>query len=139
MTGAAAALDDLLVVCERDALPAARLPVDYASHCAEVEALRTTLLASLSGLHSRTGEVTFISSVTGAGLDTTILDGDYWFANLRQPVLFEQSVRWAYEHGYRTFVESSLLPVLSVGIHETLEEYGDDHSVVGTPPPVRLP
>ena len=66
------------------------------------------------------------------GWTPSILDGDYWFANLRQPVPFEQAVRWAYENGYRTFIESSPHPVLTVGIQESLEDYGDDHSVVGT-------
>ena len=132
VTGNAAALDDLMAVCERDDVPATRIPVDYASHSADVEALRETLRESLSGLQPRTGDIEFISAVTGAGLDTSILDGDYWFANLRQPVLFEQAVRWSYEHGYRTFIESSPHPVLNVGIQESLEDYGDDHSVVGT-------
>jgi acyl transferase domain-containing protein len=128
VTGNAAALDEMMTVCERDELSATRIPVDHFSHSAHVEELRETLRESLSGLQPRTGEFAFISAVTGAGLDTTILDGDYWFANLRQPVLFEQSVRWAYEHGYRTFVEFSPHPVLSVGIQESLEDYGDDHS-----------
>ena len=118
--------------CERDDLPATRIPVDYASHSAHVEELRETLRESLSGLQPRTGDIAFISAVTGAGLDTSILDGDYWFANLRQPVLFEQAVRWAYEHGYRTFIESSPHPVLTVGIQESLEDYDDDHTVVAT-------
>jgi polyketide synthase 12 len=129
VTGNAAALDELMTVCARDGLSATRIPVDYASQSAHMEGLRETLRESLSGLQPRTGEFAFISAVTGAGLDTTILDGDYWFANLRQPVLFEQSVRWAYEHGYRTFVEFSPHPVLSVGIQESLDDYGDDHSV----------
>ena len=94
--------------------------------------MRETLRESLSGLRPRTGDIAFISAVTGAELDTSSLDGDYWFANLRQPVLFEQAVRWAYEHGYRTFIESSPHPVLTVGIQESLEEYGDDHCVVAT-------
>src|SRR6185503_9353404 len=98
----------------------------YASHSADVEELRETLRELLSGLRPRTGDIAFISAVTGAGLDTSVLDGDYWFANLRQPVLFEQSVRWSYEHGYRTFIESSLHPVLKVDILESLEECGDD-------------
>ena len=132
VTGNAAALDELMAGCERDDVPATRIPVDYASHSAQVEELRETLRESLSGLQPRTGDIAFISAVTGAGLDTSILDGDYWFANLRQPVLFEQAVRWSYEHGYRTFVESSPHPVLTVGIQESLEDYGDDHSVVGT-------
>jgi polyketide synthase 12 len=132
VTGNAAALDELMIVCERDEVPATRIPVDYASHSAHVEELRETLRELLSGLLPRTGDVEFISAVTGAGLDPKILDGDYWFANLRQPVLFEQAVRWSCEHGYRTFVESSPHPVLIAGIQESLEEYGDDHSVVGT-------
>ena len=132
VTGNAAALDELIAVCERDEVPVTRIPVDYASHSAHVEELRETLRESLSGLQPRTGDIAFISAVTGAGLDTTILDGDYWFANLRQPVLFEQAVRWSYEHGYRTFVESSPHPVLIAGIQESLEDCGDDHSVVGT-------
>ena len=132
VTGNAVALDDLMAACERDDVPVTRIPVDYASHSADVEALRETLHESLSGLQPRTGDIEFISAVTGAGLDTSILDGDYWFANLRQPVLFEQSVRWSYEHGYRTFIESSPHPVLTVGIQESLEDYGDDQSVIGT-------
>jgi polyketide synthase 12 len=132
VTGNAIALTELMARCERDGLSATRIPVNYASHSAEVGQLRETLRESLSGLRPQAGDIAFISAVTGARLDASILDDDYWFANLRQPVLFEQAVRWSYEHGYRTFIESSPHPVLTVGIEESLEEYGDDHSVVGT-------
>ena len=132
VTGNAAALDELMAKCDGDEVRITRIPVDYASHSSEVDALRETLRESLSGLRPRTGDIAFISAVTGAELDTSSLDGDYWFANLRQPVLFEHAVRWAYEHSYRTFIESSPHPVLTVGIEESLEEYGDDHSVVAT-------
>jgi polyketide synthase 12 len=47
-------------------------------------------------------------------------------------VLFEQAVRWWYEHGYRTFIESSPHPVLNDCIEESLANCGTDHSVVGT-------
>jgi len=132
VTGSTAALDELMARCEQDDLPANRISVDYASHSTQVEEMRETLRASLSGLRPQKGDVEFISTVTGAGLDTSILDGDYWYANLRQPVLFEQALRWCYEHGYRTFIESSPHPLLTGGIEESLEDYGDDHSVVGT-------
>lgn len=126
VTGDAAALDDLVAACERDDVLATRIPVDHASHSARVEELRETLRDSLSGLQPRTGDITFISTVTGAGLETSILDGEYWFANLRQTVLFEQAVRWAYEHGYRRFIESSPHPVLTVGIEESLLDCRDN-------------
>lgn len=132
VTGTTAALDELIAVCERDEVSATRIPVDYASHSIQVEELRETLRESLSGVQPRPAEITFISSVTGAGLDPWCLDGDYWFANLRQPVLFEHAVRWAYEHGYHTFIEASAHPVLTAGVQETLDDYGDDHCVVGT-------
>ena len=124
VTGIAAALEDLMAVCDRDDVPAARIPGDYASHSSEVETLRETLRDTLSGLQPQTADIAFISAVTGAGLDTSILDGEYWFANIRQPVLFEQAVRWSYEHGYRTFLEVSPHPVLNDGIQELLEECG---------------
>lgn len=111
---------------------AAETITDYASHSPEMDVLRETVRRSLSGLEPRAGDIVFISAVTGAGLDASILDGDYWFANLRQPALFEQAVRWSYEHGYRTFVESSPHPVLTAGLQESLEEFGGDHSVIGT-------
>ncbi len=126
ITGYASALDQLMARCERDDVPAARLPVGYTSHATQVEPLRETLRETLSGLQPRTGDIPFISGVTGAGLDTSILDGDYWFANLRQPVLFEQAVRWSYEHGYRAFVEASPHPVLKEAIQESLQQYGPD-------------
>jgi polyketide synthase 12 len=136
VTGDAGALDELMVMCERDEVPVTRIPVDYASHSTQVEELHDPLRGLLSGLRPRTGDIAFISAVTGAELDTSILDADYWYANLRQPVLFEQAVRWAYEHGYRTFVESSPHPVLTVGIQESLEDDGERHredpTAVGT-------
>nr|WP_157900542.1 type I polyketide synthase [Mycobacterium rhizamassiliense] len=132
VTGDAAACDELIAACEREDVQAKRIPVDYASHSAHVDQLRETLSESLSGLRPRTGEISFISAVTGAELDTASLDGDYWFTSLRQPVLFQEAVRWAYENGFDTFIESSPHPVLTIGIQESLEDYGDNHAVVGT-------
>ncbi len=132
VTGEAATLDELMAACEHDEVPATRIPVDYASHSDHVGVLREGLRASLAGLQPRTGEIEFISGVTGAGLDASILDPEYWFANLRQPVLFEQAVKWAYERGYRTFIESSPHPVLTVGVQESLGDYDADQTVVGT-------
>lgn len=132
VTGDVASLSALMIRCKRDDIPANHIPVDYASHSTHVDELRDTLRESLSGLRPRTGDIAFISTVTGAGLDTSILDGDYWFANLRQPVLFEQAVLWAHDHGYRTFVEASPHPVLAAAITGSLDEIDDDHRVIAT-------
>ncbi|MFV8319723.1 acyltransferase domain-containing protein [Mycobacterium sp. 23] len=92
------------------------------THCAEVDTLRQRLRVSLGGMRPRCADVPFISSVTGAGLDTSILDADYWFANLQQAGLFNEAVRWSCERGYRTFIECSPCPVLIPGIQKFLGE-----------------
>lgn len=86
----------------------------------EVELTREALLDELDGLRPNHTDTEFISTVTGAALDTEILDVEYWFANLRQPPLTEHAVRWAYERGYHTFVESTLEPVLATDIQDWL-------------------
>lgn len=122
VTGAPAAIDEVTVELERADVSAERIPVEFALACHQIEEARPALRESLAELQPHTGDVVFISSVTGAALDTSILDGDYWFANLRQPVLFEQAVRWSHEHAYHTFIEASAEPVLISGIRELLSD-----------------
>ena len=124
VTGTEAAIDELLAALKRDDVPADRIPVEFALHSPQFDELHTVLRESLADLQPRSTDVTFISSVTGAGLDTSILDGDYWYANMRQPVLFEQAVQWAHWHGYHTFIEASPEPVLTAEIREALEVHG---------------
>ncbi len=123
VTGPPAAVEDLMAELERNGVSALRLPVDYPADCGQIDELLPALRTSLSDLAPRRAEISFVSSVTGAGLDTSILDGDYWFANLRQTVLFEQAVRWVCEHGYRTFIETSPTPVLVECIRESVDQY----------------
>ncbi|MFB8240332.1 SDR family NAD(P)-dependent oxidoreductase, partial [Kitasatospora purpeofusca] len=110
-----------------------RIPVDYASHSAHVEDIRTELLARLDGLTPRPSAVPFYSTLSGGLLeDTTALDADYWYRNLRGTVRFEQATRALFADGYRVLLESSPHPVLTVGVLETAEDAGADATAVGT-------
>ncbi|MFF0390307.1 SDR family NAD(P)-dependent oxidoreductase [Kitasatospora sp. NPDC004615] len=110
-----------------------RIPVDYASHSVHVEDLRTELLARLDGLTPRPAAVPLYSTLTGGLLeDTTVLDADYWYRNLRGTVLFEQATRALLADGYQVLLESSPHPVLTVGVLETAEDAGADATAVGT-------
>ncbi|MGC4750683.1 type I polyketide synthase, partial [Micromonospora sp. DT201] len=93
---------------------ARRLPVDYASHCAHVDVLRTELeqLAVAPG----PGRVPFYSTVSP---DETVFDAGYWFRNLRQPVRFYDAVTRAVDDGLGLFVEVSPHPVLVAAIEDT--------------------
>ncbi|WP_431233306.1 acyltransferase domain-containing protein [Mycolicibacterium psychrotolerans] len=132
VAGSTVAIADLLARCEREHLPVKQIPLPYASHSIHMEELRECLRQQLADVRPIPTPITFISTVTGAAAAASVLDGDYWFANLRQPVLFEDAVRWAYGRGHRTFIECSPQQTLSADIEESLDDCGDDVTVVGT-------
>ncbi|WP_156687849.1 type I polyketide synthase [Mycobacterium sp. Marseille-P9652] len=119
VSGEVDALDELVGFCADLDLRTRRIDVDYASHSVEVEAIRGELTDVLDGIEPRSTRTAFFSTVTGNRLDTSGLDAEYWYRNIRQTVQFDQAVRTACEHGYRTFVESSPHPALIAGIEAT--------------------
>ena len=128
-------LQELLKVCEAEGVRARSIPVDYAAHSVGVEAIREELLDGCSAIAPRSGDVPFFSAVTGELLDTSELNGAYWYRNLRETVQFEQVTRAVLDHGCRTFIELSPHPVLTVGAQETVDEVlgdSDDAVVVGS-------
>ncbi|WP_142280911.1 SDR family NAD(P)-dependent oxidoreductase, partial [Mycobacterium palustre] len=132
VSGEVAALEELVGFCADLDLRTRRIDVDYASHSVEVESIRDELAAALAGIEPRSSRVAFFSTVTGSRLDTAGLDVAYWYRNIRQTVQFEQAVRSACEHGYRTFIESSPHPALVAGIEDTFNHCatGDAEAIV---------
>ncbi|WP_225447097.1 type I polyketide synthase [Streptacidiphilus sp. PB12-B1b] len=121
VSGEAQALAALLADCDRRGVRARALPVDYASHSVQVERIREELLAVLAGVRPRRGRVPLFSTVTGDWLDTSVMDADYWYRNLRQTVRFDTAVRSLAEQGYDAFVEASPHPVLTMPLLDTVE------------------
>jgi acyl transferase domain-containing protein/acyl carrier protein len=128
VSGAAAALDELVASHER----AKRIAVDYASHSNHVEEIRDELLRVLATVRPVASAVPFHSTVTGERIDTTALDGGYWYTNLRTTVRLEPTISALAAEGYRTFVEISPHPVLTGPLQETLEAAGVESATVGT-------
>ncbi|WP_156757693.1 type I polyketide synthase [Actinokineospora pegani] len=106
-------LDAVIAACAADEVRVRRVPVDYASHSAQVEALEADLLRVLAPVSPVAGRVPLVSTVTGAVLDTTTMDAAYWYRSLRQTVLFDDAVAaWP----QAVFVEVSPHPVLAPGM-----------------------
>ncbi|KIQ66884.1 hypothetical protein TR51_05525 [Kitasatospora griseola] len=126
------ALDELLTACEAGGIRARRLPVNYAAHSAQVEAIREQLLTDLAGISPRSATVPFYSTVSGEEIDTAGLDADYWYRNLREPVLFDRTTRALLDRGHTVFVEASPHPVLVSAVEETGHHHGSDPLVTGT-------
>ncbi|MGW1072774.1 type I polyketide synthase [Streptomyces sp. NPDC002537] len=132
VSGEPEALDGLLAACEADGVRARRIAVDYASHSAQVDTIREQVVDALKDIEPRASAVPFYSTVTGAPIDTTELDAEYWVTNLRQTVRFDATVRALLADGFRFFVETSAHPVLTVGLQETFEDSGKDAVALGT-------
>ncbi|MFI1098731.1 SDR family NAD(P)-dependent oxidoreductase, partial [Streptomyces sp. NPDC020917] len=132
VSGEVDALEELLASCEGDGVRARRIDVDYASHSAQVDAIRDEVVEALTGITPTSSEIPFYSTVTGGKLDTTALDAEYWVTNLRQEVRFDETVRALLADGFGYFVESSAHPVLAVGLAETFEGAGSDAVALGT-------
>ncbi len=130
VSGESAALEELLSRYQEQGVRARAIPVDYASHSAQVEAIKPRLLEELSALAPRSAEVPFYSTTTGALLDTAELDGAYWYTNLRQTVHFHEATRALLEGSTTTFIEMSPHPVLTMAVEETIEAEGLDRGAV---------
>lgn len=126
VSGEREALDGLLAELVAGGVRAREIPVGYASHSEQIEEIRDELLQTWANVSPMSGRVPFCSTVTGGLIDTAVLDGEYWYRNLRDPVRFEQATRSLLEEGYRMFVEVSPHPVLTVGVQETVDAISID-------------
>ncbi|MET0132373.1 MAG: SDR family NAD(P)-dependent oxidoreductase [Kibdelosporangium sp.] len=126
VSGDSAALDELLDQYAELNVRAKRVPVDYASHSAHVDAIRDELFGLLAPIRPMAPEVPFVSTVPG---EHASLDAEYWFTNLRQTVNFAPAVEKLLAEGHDVFIEVSAHPVLAMAVQDIL---GDSGAAVGT-------
>ncbi|MER6790239.1 beta-ketoacyl synthase N-terminal-like domain-containing protein, partial [Streptomyces sp. NPDC000658] len=132
VAGEPQALEELLARCAADGLRARSVPVDYASHTAQVAEIEETLAGELAGIEPRSSAVPFFSTLTGAPLDGAKLDGAYWYQNLRHTVEFEAATRAALDQGFAVFAEISPHPVLVPSLQDTVDDAGRAGAAVGS-------
>ena len=122
VSGERQVLAEFLRDCERDGVRVREVPADYAAHSAAVQEIREELVDGCVGIMPRRSNVSFFSTVTGGSVDTSALDGEYWYRNLREVVQFEQATRVLLHDRYRAFIEISPHPVLTAAVQETVED-----------------
>ncbi|OIK05301.1 type I polyketide synthase [Streptomyces monashensis] len=125
VSGDPEALAELMEECGSEGIRARRIPVDYASHSAQVEAVREDILTDLAGIRPRPGAAGFFSTVDVGRIDSVALDAGYWYRNLRSTVELDACVRELAAEGHRVFIECTPHPVLTMGV----EESADVHTV----------
>ncbi|MEV6172004.1 type I polyketide synthase [Streptomyces sp. NPDC051954] len=126
IAGDAEALDEALDALSGQGVRVRRVAVDYASHTRHVEAIRDTLAEALSGIDAQAPLVPFYSTVTSGWVgDAGVLDGGYWYRNLRGQVGFGPAVADLLSQGHGVFVEVSSHPVLVQPITEIVDDTAD--------------
>ena len=95
-----------------------RLALDYAFHSPAMDPIETTIKQKLVGMKPVNSTIPFYSTVTGELLDGRKLDAEYWWHNIRKPVLFEQASKAILATGSNIFIE--------VGPHAVMRGYLND-------------
>ncbi|MFJ7152411.1 type I polyketide synthase [Streptomyces sp. NPDC100445] len=133
IAGDAEALDEALAVLEAGGVRVRRVAVDYASHTRHVEAIERSLAEAFADIVSRAPVVPFFSTVTGGWVrEAGVLDGGYWYRNLRNQVRFGPAVATLLTEGHTAFIESSAHPVLVQPVNEIVDEAGAEAVVTGS-------
>jgi acyl transferase domain-containing protein/NADPH:quinone reductase-like Zn-dependent oxidoreductase/short-subunit dehydrogenase/ubiquinone/menaquinone biosynthesis C-methylase UbiE/acyl carrier protein len=98
------------------------LRVDVPYHSPKMEPLEAELLEGLRNIRPRPATIPFFSTVTGTTLAGPEVDARYWYRNVRQPVLFYDTITRLIEAGHRTFLELGAHPILRHDIGQCLNE-----------------
>lgn len=99
-----------------------QVQVDYASHSPQVDPIREDLLAALSGVRPRSGDIPMFSTVRDRLVDGAELNASYWADNLRLPVRFASAMcSVLMEHRDTLFIEISPHPLLRTAIEDAAE------------------
>ena len=98
------------------------LQVDVPYHSPKMEQLEKELVECLSEIQPRPASTPFFSTVAGTELVGSELDAWYWYRNIREPVLFHDTLGKVVEAGHRVFLEIGAHPVLKRDLDACLKE-----------------
>ena len=129
LSGDTDALEEVLEELRARDVFCRRIQVDVASHSPQVDSLRDDLSGMLTDIHPRACSIPFHSTVAAEWIAGTQLDAGYWVRNLRQTVLFSQTVLALLGEGHDAFIEISPHPVLLPGIEQCIAESGADAAI----------
>ncbi len=109
-----------------------RLDLDYAFHSQAMDPIETDIRQSLAQLHPNETVVPFYSTVTGTLLDGTALDAEYWWHNIRKPVLFKQAIQSIIDDEINIFIEIGPHAVLRSYINDCLKDSATEGRIIPT-------
>lgn len=109
-----------------------RLDLDYAFHSPLMDGIEAELKKDLAPLQPQDTAVPFCSTVAGGPLSGRQLEAEYWWQNIREPVLFEAAINTILDDGINVFVEIGASPILRSYLIDCLKERAIEGSVIAT-------
>ncbi|MBK8815456.1 MAG: SDR family NAD(P)-dependent oxidoreductase [Methylococcaceae bacterium] len=109
-----------------------RLDLDYAFHSQAMDTIKLGLVADLGQLSLNHMKIPFYSTVTGSLIRGDKLDAEYWWQNIRQPVLFQHALNAIIDNGFNMFIEIGAHPVLRAYLQDCLKENTVEGAVIPT-------
>ena len=122
LAGDAKALRAIVQRCKQQRGLAKMLNLPYPFHTDAMDAIQHGLIESLKGIRPRKAKIPFFSTAVpevGRGL---LLDNEYWWNNIRRPVLFHKAAQNALRHGFELFMEIGPRPLLASYLRDISRE-----------------
>lgn len=99
-----------------------KLGLEYPFHSPLAEFMKDDLLADLDWLRPQEGRIDYVSATFGRVTDGQELGPNYWWTNIREPVLFRPGVEALLDLDCGNFVEIGPRPVLTTYVRDTAAE-----------------
>jgi acyl transferase domain-containing protein len=122
--GVAEPVRNLVAAWEQRDIFAREIPVDVASHSAQVDPILDELSDVLAELNPRKPETPFYSATSFDPREQPMCDARYWSDNLRHMVRFAAAIQAALEDGHRVFAELAPHPLLTHAVEQTAGSLG---------------
>jgi acyl transferase domain-containing protein len=119
ISGEPAAVQQVLDQLTLDGVFCRRVNVDVASHSPQMAPLARELASELADLVPAAQRLPIYSTVLARRAEAAEFGPGYWAANLRQPVLFGQTVGQIIADGMSVFIELGPHPVLLPAVQQT--------------------
>jgi len=118
LSGDANALEEIAAILKAEEIFCRFLPTEYAFHSAQMDPIEAGLREDLAGVAGATGKLPMISTVTGKTVQGPELNAEYWWRNVRQPVLFAAGIEQVLRDGCAALVEIGPHPVMASALVE---------------------
>ncbi len=108
------------------------LDLDYAFHSQAMDSIRDDFQRLLGEFDSAAPKIPFYSSARGAIAHPFFLDAEYWWENIRNPVLFSDAITAMVNDGIELLIEIGPHPVLTSYLRQILRDGNSDFTPLGT-------